>query len=1229
MKESFIRNIALDKNLSLIKDIETLHIYEKINDYNYKDIIGFKYIKESMAEWKKVEGKFISEVEKIILKVENEFSIEPYLIFFIDIDKYYESLEEIVKLERDEFYCRKFVYPLSNEETIIEKLPFGNPLTFKKQRQNFISAEKTLINLGIERDKAKTLTRKSISDQLKKQLIDYFKNLEIKSKSIDLTYKESTIKNYVRLKEMEVEGFRIYGKKEVFDLDADLIVLYGANGLGKTSFFDAFEYGVTEEIKRFSNRNDRTNIERLVKNFAIEDSDKCRVKIKFEVLMENSTKDFSIERTMGNSKVDSQFPEGTIKKIETRELLNKITQKNIFLKKDEVVRLFRATHINNQGDSELTENVISGSSTISNEILGKMISFEDYTDVEKNLENIIDRNNKIIKNELENIMQSLIKNTEELKNKFESQQSILINGESSETLLNLENELKIKIREDLNIVPYKLQKDYIRNEVSSKIEAELRVIQDEIDNAQDAVRMKPEFIRLKDENNKLDLENIRLTVKRVQGDLVKIDEKKKDAELSRETNELKLKEKERLLQEGDRYSEICLIRDRISTDIEMLDKQRNEVTLGIDTIQKRLRDINKKESNRVEEFLIIDRELYSIQEEIKNIETLSIEFDKYIAETERKKLLSEKIGYYSKEIEEKSKNKKEINQQISTFNIKINALEMEMEQERTDNGELENLLLAMKKYVRGNSCPVCGSIHEKQEGILQIIDKRLNNISEKQKKKYQQIVILKEDKEMHQKLYVDINSNIQNLKSNYDELIKEIETIEISSEKFILRINELGIACNKNDFNILLNKTRDKERGALEKLKENLASENEYQMKFENIQKELLGKNTELKEIDANNLTLRSKLDAWNKELLKLENLEMFNSIQFGNPKQRLNFIEQLNKEIEKIKVLIKELNENINSLRNYRESHLKELVKLQRDLEYGIKINNDYKKIESQLQIIRDVKKVDIDNIDTFYKERVERLSILTSLKSKVITFLKISEFESLSIEQKELELKIIANEKEIEDIEKKINDYRRINKKIEEVQKEIKSAQYNIVNNYCKNVEPLVSIIQNRLRALYGFSDLTLSLDKGKDEVNIKTSHYALEQKEECDNVVSGKEPGGKKDLKPYQYFSEAQKNIINLSLFLSNTLSQNWSGFRTIFLDDPVQHFDDLNAYAFLELLKSLILDNDKNERKQIIISTCDNRLFNLIREKFVLLKKNDRAKYYVFESISKDGPVIKSL
>ncbi|EEC4036724.1 AAA family ATPase [Salmonella enterica] len=69
------------------------------------------------------------------------------------------------------------------------------------------------------------------------------------------------VSTFSRLRKISVGPFRGFAKQEEFDLDSRLVLIYGPNGTGKSSFCEALEYtllgNVAEaESKRFRNQND-------------------------------------------------------------------------------------------------------------------------------------------------------------------------------------------------------------------------------------------------------------------------------------------------------------------------------------------------------------------------------------------------------------------------------------------------------------------------------------------------------------------------------------------------------------------------------------------------------------------------------------------------------------------------------------------------------------------------------------------------------------------------------------------------------------------------------------------------------------------------------------------------------------------------------------------------------------------------------------------------------------
>ena len=64
----------------------------------------------------------------------------------------------------------------------------------------------------------------------------------------------------MRLKSITIEGFRAFGRQTTIDLDADVILLQGPNGVGKTSLLDAILWALAGTIDRFVGRGSPISI---------------------------------------------------------------------------------------------------------------------------------------------------------------------------------------------------------------------------------------------------------------------------------------------------------------------------------------------------------------------------------------------------------------------------------------------------------------------------------------------------------------------------------------------------------------------------------------------------------------------------------------------------------------------------------------------------------------------------------------------------------------------------------------------------------------------------------------------------------------------------------------------------------------------------------------------------------------------------------------------------------
>lgn len=71
----------------------------------------------------------------------------------------------------------------------------------------------------------------------------------------------------MKINQLTIESFRGFNERKEFNFDnAHLIVLYGPNGHGKTSFFDAIEWVLTGKINRYDDPSDERNRSKFVGN---------------------------------------------------------------------------------------------------------------------------------------------------------------------------------------------------------------------------------------------------------------------------------------------------------------------------------------------------------------------------------------------------------------------------------------------------------------------------------------------------------------------------------------------------------------------------------------------------------------------------------------------------------------------------------------------------------------------------------------------------------------------------------------------------------------------------------------------------------------------------------------------------------------------------------------------------------------------------------------------------
>lgn len=429
--------------------------------------------------------------------------------------------------------------------------------------------------------------------------------------------------------------------------------------------------------------------------------------------------------------------------------------------------------------------------------------------------------------------------------------------------------------------------------------------------------------------------------------------------------------------------------------------------------------------------------------------------------------------------------------------------------------------------------------------------------------------------------------------TEYDELLNEVKKIirdynrqlNILKDHLILynELNTMGFKEYKKRLNTIksLKERISKISSLIENKKKLEKLEREYTNTKENhlkVMETLYPYNSILEVGKENIINLARKYKNAEEEIKKLNNMHF--SVQ--KEIEKLNEEKQLReKNISKFKAILETEELGVNKFNELQETRSsiqigKETFDVKK--EYIKDINEKIFKLEKRLDLLE--KKNVPFTIDEW---TVSKISEWRELLKPII----IEQIDSLRMDYRLLENSILA---EKESISKMWNAERRSEKL--QIEKENKIVELDKIQ---KNLEKELSLY---------FSKSTMNEIYQKIDPHdvMKRLEYHLSfndaQKGELFITLSESESDSDSDYRPEIYFSTAQLNTVAFSSFFSRALDRkNNLPIQTIFIDDPIGHFDDMNILGFADLMRSLI----DNSNWQIVISTHDEKIFRILQRK----------------------------
>ena len=1104
------------------------------------------------------------------------------------------------RVETDVYFCRKFVIRLvSPLNTSLARLPFLPLSPLGTQSLRPPSAQTYLQRCGVTATLAKFLVVQR--ERSPARIVDdCLSGVFGEPRALTPTSNEpvTTIERKsspVRFENVSITDFRAYRRPQTFRFGANVTVLYGPNGFGKTSLFDAIDFAVTGDVGRLHSSND-SHFKKIAKHLDSGPHDGI-----VELSFRSNGAVRKLERRVDNrkqAKLDGQLAD-------RKKVLRELTSGE-FPSADRIenfVSLFRATHLFSQEHQELV-NEFHNDCELSARIVSRLLAFEDYT-------NAANKTAKVLE-----ILQSAIdaadRQVSDLSNQISDEGEEIARLSRTVEAPRNTNELR----------------DAIVSLHTAVSEAGFSVSTDGSD--LDTVRGWRAAIEIRQATAQTQIERLSALAKDVANRPNVIAElgrtgaqvERAEAALQRQRQMHSASEEE--LQQA-KLQQDKIITTRATT------QERSRILVWVRTTIPRYTDLIKRvrgftrEVERTNATLTSKRqseadavkELQTIENSMKEpegankISQVRLKKIQELDDTARTwKTAKTRLDVIAKEELQLLGSVKLVQTRESDLvskQLEVLATEARLARQiaDADRGQslLRQLLLQLKDRVHDGTCPLCGEDHGSTDVLLQHIDQQMVADAAS--------AVRVELREVRNNL-ASVSEQLANCKSQrtatdieFERIAAERRVLESAVQKFeeLARQNDVPIG----DITILY---VQQHRGALQeeieirrqKVEELMVEVRTNRAKVEHIQEEIEQVESRKSEAEANLETTQDQL------ALLLEDPRSGRLSLDIDPDQLRELERRVGEEATTIGA-------ELQAADNVVAQTSAELAAIQKERDLRQTELDGLRNRVAQI-------KGEIAELDARLEEANLRPEVKESTLLSEIAAESHAQAECLKLRGRTLGLELaidrattaaalsqlrqnLQNKQQLVAAAKQTGARYPSWLKYFRVLAELISTQRNeATEDFTREYGPRTSVIQRRLRSVYGFDDVEIRSHESSIRVRVKRRD---------------------EELRPTDYFSQSQQQTLLLGLFLTTCLSQTWSSLCPVLLDDPVTHFDDLNAYAFLDLVSGLV--ELEPEGRQFIVSTCDEKFLQLARQKFRHLE--DRAAFYTFSAIDENGPAVDML
>jgi exonuclease SbcC len=1103
------------------------------------------------------------------------------------------------KVEVDVYFCRKYVIQFGPSlETSLARLPFlplapisgglirpPSAKTLLRQRNMTTDLANSLVEPGTA---AGTILENCLGGKYgPAHGID--KQSPESSSKVKAEQREQTT-----LKSISIENFRAYRKKKEFNFGSSITVLYGPNGFGKTSFFDAVDFVVTGGVGRLDKPS--SGLSKIAKHLDSKD-DPTQVSLTFE----RAGKEHVISRNL-NAPNDATL-DGKV--APRKAILSALTggETGPSDRVENLVSLFRATHLFSQDRQELTGEV-ADRCELPADIVSRMLAFDDYV-------NGLKKVNEVLRLAKLDHLRSL-EQSRKTRDNIRIDETEVARLESILTVATVQEVLDARfdeLNESLVVTGFEL------NGVSVRDTRALRALLDAA-SAESATR-RTTLERCLEHVANLRLWNGQLSPLQTQADETKAVAEQADAAVREAARRVAIAAGE-AAQKKSEEDEAKNLRDWVYWAVSV-QPDSARLTSEIQTQSNRLSTLSESTGHQREALSQAEVAYGEAQAALRLAEEMfaaesgkRTRLQQAEAKLEVAKTLSTRIVALQtsgekaeRELDLLRKQLTEPNQIIAAQNLLVARIEIQLAAAKNDADKLKGLVAELRSHVHGSECMLCGHDHGSPQQLINAIDSRAEQAD--------LVVNLSQSLVTEREKQRDLEQQ-QNARSG---AIGQAEQGATATRQELESVNRQLAECHAAFASIGLS------------LDEALASNR----LADAIAKSLVDeRNARVSATEAGNVLSASQnsLSKARQSYAVSESERKAVTTLIDDAKRRLN---ELFVEAQRGAINLSTGSEALQDSLREHEARLSQTSKLSQDASAAAegaraaqsacegRANAAKAAHQTALRSLNDLKAT----VQSGIAELAAAGLSGESTEAQVNQNLKAAQARELTaqaLRERAAELEVAtdtaATSAAFQSIRARIDTHENIAKQaegraalvapwikyFEGVSKLLSGQQAMATEHFTAGYGPRTEMIQQRLRPVYGFDGVAVTSKGSSIQIHIRRNG---------------------EDLRPTDFFSQSQVQTLVLGLFLTACSSQTWSGFSSIMMDDPVTHFDNLNTYALLDLI--LGLQSSSEGARQFVISTCDEKLLQLARHKFRHL--GSAAKFYRFSAIGAEGPLVSEL